>query len=158
LPTSPQSFRLGTHLRADRILDLKSTSKEEALREMVDVLRDAPEVTDLEDFYKAILQREKTMSTGLGIGLALPHVKIPSVRDFVVVLGRKREGIEFESLDKKPAYIIILVGASQKQHKEFLLVIARIAQLFRDENVRDEILNAESREEILEIIQKHEVP
>ncbi len=158
MPESPQSFRLGTHLRPDRIIELKGASKEEVLREMVEVLQDAPEVTDIEDFYRAILEREKTMSTGLGIGLALPHVKIPSVTDFVVVLGRKKEGIEFESLDKQPAKIIVLVGASQKQHKEFLLVIARIAQLFRDENVREEVLHADGPQDILGIIQRYEAP
>lgn len=158
MPDSAKPFRLGSYLTAGRIIDLVSETKPEALREIVDILRDAPEITDPEDFYQAIMEREKIMSTGLGIGLALPHVKIPSVTNFVAALGRKREGLDFDSLDGKPAKIIIMIGAAQRQHKEFLRVIAQVSRIFRQETVREEVLAADGPEDILKIIQSYEKP
>ncbi|MGB9692827.1 MAG: PTS sugar transporter subunit IIA, partial [Candidatus Sumerlaeaceae bacterium] len=81
-----------------RIVDLKATTKEEALRELVDVLATSPLVTDKEELLKAIFEREKVISTGVGIEVALPHVKIPSVKDFVIAIGRSHKGIDFDSL------------------------------------------------------------
>ena len=97
------------------IIDLRATTKEEALRELVDVLAARPEVTDADDFLGAIFAREKIISTGIGIGLAMPHVKTPSVTDFVVAIGRSRAGIDFDSLDEKPVYIVAMIGASADQ-------------------------------------------
>ncbi|MFH1738929.1 MAG: PTS sugar transporter subunit IIA [bacterium] len=156
MPDEHKSFQLGSCLTPGRIIDLASATKADALRELVDVLRDAPEVTDPEGFYQAIIDREKIMSTGLGIGIALPHVKIPSITNFVTALGRKRDGLDFDSLDGKPAKIVIMIGASEKQHRDFLKVIARISHLLRQEKVREEILAAEGPEAILDVIRQHE--
>ena len=156
MPDEGKLFRLGSYLNPSRIIDLVSTTKPDALRELVDVLKDAPEVTDPEGFYEAIMDRENIMSTGLGIGIALPHVKIASVTNFVTAFGRKRDGLDFDSLDGKPTKIVIMIGASEKQHRDFLRVIARISHLLRQEKIREEILAADGPEAILEVIQKHE--
>ena len=156
MPDAAKYFQLSSHLHPDRIIDLESETKPEALRELVDILRDAAEITDPEKFYRAIMDRENILSTGLGIGIALPHVKIPSVTDFVVALGRKRDGLNFDSLDGKPAKIVIMIGASEKQHRDFLKVIARVSQLFRQESVRNEVLAAKDPEEIMNVIRNHE--
>ncbi len=70
------------------------------------------------------------MSTGIGMGLAIPHAKIPSVTDFVMAVGRSLEGIEFDSLDDLPVNIVILIGSSDTQGPISSGSIAKIGGLF----------------------------
>ena len=65
---------------------------------------------------RAIIEREKVISTGVGIGIALPHVKIPCVKDFIAAVGRSHKGIDFNSLDDHPVNIVVMIGAIVKVH------------------------------------------
>ncbi|GIX44749.1 MAG: PTS fructose transporter subunit IIA [Candidatus Sumerlaea sp.] len=125
-----------------RIVDLKATTKEEALRELVDVLATSPNVTDKDELLKAIFEREKVISTGVGIEVALPHVKIPSVKDFVIAIGRSHKGIDFDSLDDKPVYIIVMIGANDKQAGDFLKVLAQLVLKLKNKNFRKAVMFA----------------
>jgi len=139
-------------LSTDRIIDLEGTTKEEILKEMIEVMSKAPEVTDQQAFLEAILEREKIMSTGIGIGIAVPHVKIPAVTDFVIALGRTPKGVDFDSLDGKPVHLVIMIGASDKQKDQFLRVLAKVSLLFKEESFRKAVLNASGAEEIMELL------
>ena len=79
-------MKLGDYLEADAILDLRATERMEALRELVDVLSRNPAVPDARALYRAILEREKLVSTGIGFGIAIPHAKIPGIRRFFLPL------------------------------------------------------------------------
>lgn len=141
-----------------RIVDLKATTKEEALRELVDVLATSPLVTDKEELLNAIFEREKVISTGVGIEVALPHVKIPSVKDFVIAIGRSHKGIDFDSLDEKPVYIIVMIGANDKQAGEFLKVLAQLVLKLKNKNFRKAVMFAKSPKRIKELFCSDEVP
>lgn len=134
-----------------RIVDLKATTKDEALRELVDVLATSPNITDKEDFLHAIFEREKVISTGVGIEVALPHVKIPSVKDFVIAIGRSHKGIDFDSLDEKPVYIVVMIGASDKQIGEFLKVLAQLVLKLKNHNFRKAVMFANSKKRIRDL-------
>ena len=138
-------------IREARFVDLKATSKEEALRELVEVLSHNPNVGNAEDFLKSIFEREKLISTGVGIGVALPHVKIPSVKDFVLAVGRSHRGLDFQSLDDKPVHLVAMIGASDKQSGEFLKVLARLVLQLKDKDFRREVMLAKSPEEVAKI-------
>jgi fructose-specific phosphotransferase system IIA component len=141
-----------------RIVDLKATTKEEALRELVDVLATSPLVTDKEELLKAIFEREKVISTGVGIEVALPHVKIPSVKDFVIAIGRSHKGIDFDSLDDKPVYIIVMIGANDKQAGDFLRVLAQLVLKLKNRNFRKAVMFANSPKRIKELFCSDEIP
>ncbi|MBX7244559.1 MAG: PTS sugar transporter subunit IIA [Candidatus Sumerlaeaceae bacterium] len=134
-----------------RIVDLKATTKEEALRELVDVLATSANVTDRDDLLRAIFEREKVISTGVGIEVALPHVKIPSVKDFVIAIGRSHKGIDFESLDEKPVYIIVMIGANDKQAGEFLKILAQLVLKLKGKEFRKAVMFAKSPKRIREL-------
>lgn len=140
-----------TMVDTERIVDLKATSKEEALRELVDVLSTSPNVTDKEELLKAIFEREKVISTGVGIEVALPHVKIPSVKDFVIAVGRSHKGIDFESLDDKPVYIIVMIGANDKQAGDFLKVLAKLVLKLKNRAFRKEVMFAPNPKRIKDL-------
>jgi nitrogen PTS system EIIA component len=140
-----------------RIVDLEAENKEDSLRELVEVIARSPEITDKEDFLEAILEREKVISTGVGIEVALPHVKIASVRDFVIAIGRSHKGIDFESLDEKPVYIIVMIGANDKQAGEFLKVLANLVLRLKNKNFRKAVMFAKSPKRIKDLFVSVEV-
>jgi fructose-specific phosphotransferase system IIA component len=144
-------------LSAD-IIDLKGRTKDEVLREMVEALAKRPQITDPQTFLKCILEREKVISTGIGIGLAMPHVKIASVTDFVLAIGRSTRGIEFDSLDGHPVHIVAMIGASDQQSGEFLKVLAKLVLKLKDKSLRQKILLAPTVEDARDLLTAEEEP
>lgn len=134
-----------------RIVDLQAVNKEQALKELVDVMAESPHVTDSKALLEKILEREKLISTGVGIGVALPHVKIPSVRDFVVAIGRSQRGLDFQSLDDKPVHIVVMIGANDSQSGEFLKLMAKIVLRLKDKEFRRRVLLAKTPEDIRDL-------
>lgn len=133
----------------DRIIDLKAKTKEEALRELVGLMATSESVSDKEALLRAILEREKTLSTGVGIGVAVPHAMIPEVSDFVVAIGRSHKGIEFDALDEKPVLIIVMIAASDKHSRgEYLKVLARLMQKLRNKEFRRRVMFARTPAEV----------
>ena len=138
-------------LSKDRIIDLESKDKQGVLKELVEVIAVAEEVTDKDDFFISIMKREKIMSTGIGIGLAVPHVKIDSVKGFVMAIGRAKAGVDFDSIDGKPVHLVIMIGANTEQRDDYLKVLAKISLLLKDADFREKMLNAPSSEKVLEL-------
>jgi len=145
-------YQLRSLLHKDMIIDLKSTDKNSALEELVEVIGKSNIVTDKKNFLKEILKREKIISTGLGLGIAVPHVKIPSVKDFVIAIGRSKTGINFNAIDEKPVYIIVMIGASDAQAKEYIRLLAQLVIRLKRQDVRERIMKADSPQEIFEVL------
>ena len=136
------------------IRDITATTKDAAIREMCDMVSDNPAVRDIDSFYTAIQSRESIMSTGIGMGIAIPHAKTSSLLDFVMAVGRSKEGIDFNSLDGLPVHVIILVGSNDTQGEEFLKVLAGIGQIFKDESFVQRFIKAESPMTMLAMIRE----
>jgi mannitol/fructose-specific phosphotransferase system IIA component (Ntr-type) len=134
------------------VVDLKSRTKDEVLRELADLLAKRPEITDPDDFVRCIFEREKLISTGIGIGLAMPHVKIPSVKDFVLAIGRPSRGVDFDSLDGHPVHIVAMIGASDRQSGEFLKVLAKLVLRLKNKYIRQKVLLTPDAAEVKRIL------
>jgi mannitol/fructose-specific phosphotransferase system IIA component (Ntr-type) len=139
-------------LTVERVCDVQALTKDEVLAELCALVSTAPEVTDPSAFLHAIRARETAMSTGIGMGVAIPHAKIPSVTDFVMAVGRSRQGIEFDSLDGLPVHIVILMGSSDTQASDFLKLIARIGGLFNSPEFKERFLEAASPAEMYRLL------
>ena len=144
--------KLSEMITKERIIGLKGKSKQDILKEMVEVIAAAPDVTDKDDFFISIMKREKIMSTGIGIGLAVPHVKIDSVKDFVMAIGTKKEGVDFDSIDGKPVYLVIMIGANTEQRDDYLKVLAKISLLLKNSEFREKMINSSGPEAIMELL------
>ncbi len=136
----------------DYILDIKSDNKKDALNELLEVISKNERITDKSTFAKEIFNREKLMSTGIGYGIAVPHARHKSVKDFVIAIGRKIEGLEYESIDDKPVKLIFLIGASDKQDKDYIRLLSRLVLRLKNKEFVDKILTAENPSEIYNII------
>ena len=138
-------------LTRDRVTFLNASNKTEALGALVDLLGTSPAVEDRAKLRAAIFEREKTLSTGIGLGIAVPHAKIRSVNNFVVAVGVAHSGIEFGSLDGKPVKIIVMIAGPEFQHEQYLRILARTTLLLKDPKNRDAILNAKTEDDIYKL-------
>lgn len=140
-------MKISSLVTPDRIIDLRCRTKGEALKELFRIIETAPEITDGKSFEKSIIERENILTTGIGFELAVPHVRLPSIKDFVVAIGRCETGVDFDALDGKPVKLVIMIASSDRQDRnEFLKVLAKAVMLFKDETFRRKILKAGSPE------------
>jgi nitrogen PTS system EIIA component len=145
---------LGSLLSVDQIIpEMKSTERWAAIVELIDLLveKGAVRKSDRESVLAALRQREETMSTGIGFGIAIPHASSNCVSEVVAAFGRSSAGIEFDSLDNSPVKFIVLFVVPKDQFQVHLRTLAAIAKFLNDKSVREQLGRAESAEEILAI-------
>ena len=136
-------------------LELKSETKEGVIEEMTDLLMAAGRIRNIEDrkiVLKAVLDREKKMSTGMQNSIAIPHGKTDAVESLVAALALKKEGVEFGSLDGQPSRIFVMTISPDNRTGPHIQFLAEISRQLNDPKVRDAILNAKSREEIVDLL------
>ncbi len=153
----PQKIILHEIIDPSRIVDVKATDKPGVLAELAELLSTDPNVLDSRAFLEAIIAREKLGSTGVGLGVAIPHVKIPEVRDYAISVGRSRAGIDFDSHDAKPAHLIFMIAASETQTREFVKMLARVNRLLRFEANRTGLMEADIPDGFLDIIRRDDL-
>ncbi|MDR0540374.1 MAG: fructose PTS transporter subunit IIA [Spirochaetaceae bacterium] len=133
-------------------LDLKSTTKEDILAELVQILAFKGKIQDYDMVLQDVLEREKTMSTGMEHGVAIPHTKSEGVSKTVVAVGIKKEGVEFQALDNEKSCIFILTISPLKHHNHHLRFLSSIAALLRDTAICEKIKNAQTPEEVAALL------
>lgn len=147
-------IRLSEHLTAARTVDLRSRSKDAALMELVETLATAPEVTDRERLLQAVLEREKIVSTGIGLGVAVPHAKIPEVSEFVVAYGRSVQGIDFGSIDDRPVHHIVLIVGPPDRQQRYLQFLATVTLKLKQPDLRRALEAAPAAEALFEVLSR----
>lgn len=142
-------------LSPDRIiLELESSTKRDALVEIVENLGRGDGVTDVEALKTAILEREEIMSTGVGLTIAVPHAKLSSVKAFTLGLARSSKGIDYDSLDGQPVRIIVTIAAPDNDQNTYLRVLAGVMHVLRNEDNRKLILNADDKQAIVDVFKQ----
>ncbi|WCL48746.1 PTS sugar transporter subunit IIA [Leptospira sp. GIMC2001] len=136
------------------LFDFQATSKDEVIQKMVDhmVTIGQLESSKRSDVVDALLHREKSMSTGIGSGVAIPHCSVSIVEDLKSIMAISREGIEFESIDSKPVHIFILLVVPKAKFQEHIKTLAMIAKTLNQPEEREKIVSAKSLEEIKNIL------
>ncbi len=152
---------LGNLLSVDQIIpEMKATERWSAIVELVDLLveRSQIQLADREVVLGALRQREETMSTGIGFGIAIPHASSDRVSQVVAAFGRSSQGIEFDSLDNAPVRFIVLFVVPKDQFQTHLRTLAAIAKFLNDRSVRERLGTAASAAEILAIFENTAPP
>lgn len=132
--------------------DLKGTTKDEILAELVDLLDSAGTVTDKAQVLDDVRSREKSMSTGMQHGIALPHGKTEGIESMSIAIGVKKDGVDFDSLDNLPSKLFILVVSPKKQSGPHVQFLAAISAVLKNNTIYEKILGAATAEEIEKII------
>ena len=131
---------------------IEAKNKLDAIEELAMAFDGSDVCSDAASLVKALKEREEIMSTGIGFGIAIPHAKIDSIKKMTFAIGISKEGIEFDSLDGEPVYLVILVAAGKKQHKEYLRLLSQIMAILKKDEIKDKIISSDSPAEIIKIL------
>ncbi len=143
---------LKEHLDPARVKDLHGTTKDAVLEEMVALVATSEAVKDRVSLLAAVRERERVLSTGIGLGIAIPHAKIAGVSKFVVAVGRHTAGIEFDAIDARPVHLVVLIAGPQDAQDRYLRLLARLSGRLKQDDVRKRILAAKDPAEIVAIL------
>ncbi len=138
------------------ILPLKANQRDEAIKELIVMLAEKDLVTDVEQAYAAVLEREKLMTTGVGNGIGIPHCKDKSCPNFAVALGIQPKGIKFESIDKKDVKVVFLLVGPENNPGMHIKLLSRISRLMSNEELRQSILKSKDAQKIHDLIDDEE--
>lgn len=127
---------------------LTASDKVGVLRELVRALAQVEKEVDGERMLEILLERESLGSTGIGEGVAIPHGKSKDVKKLLASFGRSLPGIDFQSMDGKPAHLFFLLVAPENSAGIHLKALARISRLMKDQSFRKRLMEANSAEEI----------
>lgn len=131
---------------------LESTHRDEVLKTLVHALKEAGKISDPESFFNAILKREKIVSTGIGMGVAIPHAKLEEFDHFFIAVGiQKKEGIEWDALDGVPVRLIFMIGGPSSQQTAYLQILSRLTSAIKDEMRRKSLLLADTPENVVSL-------
>lgn len=150
-------MRITELLTIDTIqLNISSASKTGVIDELVSVLDKSGKLEDPKEFKQAILNREAQSTTGIGEGIAIPHAKTSAVKTPAIAFGKSEQGVDYESLDSAPAHLFFMIAATEGANQTHLEALSRLSSMLMDSEVRKALVNASSKEEVLEIINAHD--
>lgn len=139
------------------ISNINASEKNQVIEELLSCCDLSSEQVSKEDIYTALLAREDEQSTGIGDGIAFPHARLTGLNRVHIVLGFSQKGIEFNSLDKKPVHITVLMLVDRSKPNELLKIRAAIAKLLAQKDISSAMLNANSKDKLHEIIKGSEI-
>ncbi len=135
---------------------LTSTDKHAVIDELVDLLDEAGLISDAGQLKQVVWEREQQRSTGIGQGLAIPHGKANCTESLVMAVGRPATPIEFESVDKEPVQLVVLLASPPDQTSQHIQALGKISRLMSNESFRDAAFSAGSTETLYALFKKAE--
>lgn len=133
-------------------------TKEEILEKLVSIIeKETNFIENKEEFFNQILEREKIGSTGIGMGVAIPHARSGGINDVVIATALLEYPVDFNSIDGELIKIVVLVGAPKDKSKEYLGLLSNLSKVFRVKKNRDSIKTARDHKELVEAIMEIEV-
>ena len=152
---TPQSgnIHLESILSPDRIIFLNFSAKRDALLALVDNISTSPQVKNRQELAQEILKREDLMSTAIGRGIAIPHIRLSSVTDLVVSVGISHTDIiDFQALDDEPVRLLFMIAAATSQHAYYLQTLSFFSSRLKNQELRNSVLTAKTTQEAYGIL------
>jgi len=138
------------------LLELHGRRKNEVLHELVQILFQTGRISDPAAVEEGLMARERLASTGIGFGIAIPHLLTEAVSETVMAFGRKREGIHFDAADGRPVTLVFLIVGPKHQEYNHLLLLSRLSRLLHHAELRSKLLEAPSAEALIGILDEEE--
>jgi mannitol/fructose-specific phosphotransferase system IIA component (Ntr-type) len=138
------------------IPNIVATERWQAIEEIVSFLVEGGHLPkkQKESILAELFQREETMSTGVGFGVAIPHASSEAIDEIVIAFGRSQTGIEFESLDNKPVHFVVLFLVPANQFQKHLKTLSAIARFLNDRVIREALASAHDAADIMRVLQR----
>jgi PTS system nitrogen regulatory IIA component len=145
---------ISDYLDAHLVVFLESEKRDDALQELVAVLTKTEKLRNPEIFYHAILEREKIVSTGIGLGVAIPHAKLEGYEDFFIAIGiQRKKGIEWNALDGAPVRLVFMIGGPDNKQTEYLKILSHLTMAIKNEERRKKMMRAYNPQEVIELFE-----
>ncbi|MBN1799743.1 MAG: PTS sugar transporter subunit IIA [Spirochaetales bacterium] len=130
-----------------RICLLKEKKKKPVLLKLIDcaVKQGAVREQDAGALTERIFHREKLMSTGIGIGIAIPHVRFAGVKNPLIIVGIQPEGIaDYMSIDDRPVQVVVMILMAQNQHREYIALLSNVVAFLKSDAVKQKLIKTET--------------
>jgi PTS system nitrogen regulatory IIA component len=153
-PTAPPAIiQIETIISPERVLFLEHSAKRDALMALAANLATAPQIKNGQELTAEILQREELMSTAIGRGIAIPHVRLASITDLVVAIGISHNGIsDFPVLDEEPVKLLFMIAAAYNQHAYYLQTLSFFSSHLKNVALRSTLLAAQDSKTVYELL------
>ena len=140
-------------LAPNRVIFISQTSRHDALVELATALSSAPQVKRSDELVSEILKREELMSTAIGRGIAIPHVRLSSVIDLVMAVGVCKTPVtDFQPIDDMPVSLLFMIEAAYNQHSYYLQTLSYFSAKLKKKELRDSLLNAQTTDEVYKLL------
>jgi PTS system nitrogen regulatory IIA component len=140
-------------LSPQRVLFLNYSYKQDVLLTLVKNLATAPQVKNSQELTNEILKREELMSTAIGRGIAIPHIRLQSITDLVVSVGISRVDItDFNPLDDEPVRLVFMIAAAYNQHTSYLQTLSYFSSKLKNPALRNSLINAQTEDEVFKLL------
>ena len=133
------------------VIVLNTNSRDETLHQLVHQIYEAGKIGDEEAFYHAIIEREKIVSTGIGMGVAIPHAKLPSYDQFFIALAVLQKPVDWHALDGAPVRLVFMIGGPDDKQTEYLQILSGLTQAIKDEERRKKLLTLQQASAMIEL-------
>ena len=138
------------------VVPLAAATKREAIDALVDSMAATGRVSDPAAVKKAVWEREQQRSTGIGEGLAIPHGKTPAAHGLCLAVGRLAQPIEYDSIDRKPVRLVVLLVSPPERTSDHIQALGRISRLMTNPSFREQVYSAAGPAELLELFRAAE--
>lgn len=139
-------------------VNLEAEDKMEAIEELVDMLisEHILSLRNRDHILETVFKRESSVSTGVGGGVAIPHGTVECIDDIVGAIGISKNGIDFDSFDGEPVYIVLILLVPKSRFGKHIKTLAHVARMFNDEKIRDKIRSSKTSADVFDIIESTE--
>lgn len=144
-------IKISKYLDPRLVAFMEAATRDDAIQTLVDMIHQTGRLQDKYAFYEAIIEREKIVSTGIGMGAAIPHAKLSSYDDFFIAIGVLRKGLEWNALDGAPVRVIFMIGGPDDKQTEYLQILSSLTQAIKDEGIRKKMLTLNSPMDMIEL-------
>jgi PTS system nitrogen regulatory IIA component len=146
-------MRISDYLDSRLITFLQSSTRDEAIDQLVDLLDEEGVLAEKDIFRQAIFSREQIVSTGIGMGVAVPHAKLKELPQFFLAIGiQQKRGLDWNALDKTPVRLVFMIGGPENRQTEYLQILSLLTSAVRDADLRKQLLNVQTAEEVVDLL------
>lgn len=145
-------MRIFQSLDSQLVSFLDADTRDEAIDALIDLLDQAGKLPDKALFRNAIFHREKLVSTGIGMGVAVPHAKLKNFPNFFIAIGiQKNVGLDWNALDTAPVRIVFMIGGPEDKQSEYLQILSQLTSAIKNVDLRKSLLKSQTPEQVLRL-------
>ena len=147
-------MNLNELIKPDSIVFLETVEMKDTVKMLASKAVELQMVSEKENFEDAILSREELVSTGIGLGISIPHAKMKSIEQFFIILGICKNGLDWDSIDRKPVRAVFMIGGPEEEKKEYLRIMPKLILIMKNEERRNKLFLSNSKEEAADIFKE----